>query len=236
MKRFFVLLLVVLLGSAVQAVIVDSDADTYLRDATVRGGYTFMDVRGGSVDFAGYLRFDLSGVSYTTLEGAQLVLTVSGGASRNDTVVDTRFALYGLNNVAGNTAQDWDETVLMDTNPGQEWESSALSAAAVTNGWITDLDGDVAGITEVVPGSADAGSKIIISGAAFEVFLQSRIDDGGLVTFILANDDGTDRGYGIATKENATADWQPALILVPEPATMVLLGVGSLLAIRRKRG
>lgn len=235
MKRLCFLLFAVLFVSAAQAVIVDSDADTYLRDETVRGGYTFMDVRGGSNDFAGYLRFDLSSVSYTTLDGAQLVLTVSGNASRNDTVVGGRFALYGLNNVAGNTAQNWDEGALMDTNAGQEWDSTLPMTTALGNGWITDLDDNVAGILEVVPDSDAAGGKIIISGDPFEAFLQSRIDDDGLVTFILANDDGSDRGFGIATKEYETADWHPVLI-IPEPATLLLLGAGSLLAIRRKRG
>jgi hypothetical protein len=188
------------------------DADTYLRDDTVRGDYEFMDVRGGGNDFAGYLRFNLAELGATTINDASLTLTVSGGASRNDTVTNGRFALYGLNNVAGNTPQNWDETVLMDTNTGQEWDSSMPMTTALTNGWITDLDDNVAGITEICEGGAP-GDTITISGAPLVAFLQSRLNDNGLATFILCNDDGSDRGYGIATKENSTSTWAPALVL-----------------------
>jgi hypothetical protein len=56
------------------------------------------------------------------------------------------------------------------------------------------------------------------------------LDDGGLATFILSNDDAADRGYGIATKENATAAHHPALTIeyteIPEPVSAVLLAVG----------
>jgi hypothetical protein len=176
------------------------------------------------MDFAGYLRFDLSEVAAQgagTLQNVSLVLTISGGASRNDTPTTGRFALYGLNNVAGNTPQNWSETVLMDTNTGQEWNSVMPMTTALTNGWITDLDDNVAGISEVISGTV-VGSTITISGAPLDAFLQSRIDDGGLVTFILANDDGSDRGFGIGSKENATVAYRPRLRL-----TYVLQGGGS---------
>lgn len=188
------------------------DADTYLRDTTVRGGAGFIDVRGGGIDFAGYLRFDLSQTDANTIYDASLVLTRVTGASRDDSVTNGRFALYGLNNVAGNTPQNWDETVLMDTNTGQEWDGTMPMTTALTNGWITDLDDNVAGISEVITGGG-AGNTITISGAPLVAFLQSRLDDNGLATFILCNDDGSDRGYGLGSKENATPASHPALIL-----------------------
>ena len=194
-----------------------SDADTYLRDETPRGSYEFMDIRGGNVDFAGYLRFNLSELTMMgpgTIKDAVLTLTVSGGASRNDKATNGRFALYGLNNVEGNTPQNWSEATLMDTNAGQEWDGTLPMTTALNNGWITDLDDNVAGISEVISGTGDVGNTITISGAPLEAFLQSRVEDNGLVTFILANDDNSaDRGYGIGTKENANLDYRPKLKL-----------------------
>ncbi|HPB91971.1 MAG TPA: DNRLRE domain-containing protein [Anaerohalosphaeraceae bacterium] len=194
-----------------------SDADTYLRGETPRGSYEFMDIRGGSVDFAGYLRFNLSELTmmgHGTIKDAVLTLTVSGGASRNDKATNGRFALYGLNTVTGNTPQNWNEATLTAANAGQEWDGTVPMTTALNNGWITDLDDNVAGISEVISGTGDVGDTITISGAPLEAFLQSRVEDNGLVTFILANDDNSaDRGYGIGTKENANLDYRPKLKL-----------------------
>ncbi|MEJ5259818.1 MAG: hypothetical protein WHS88_06475 [Anaerohalosphaeraceae bacterium] len=200
-----------------------SEADTYIRDNVVRGSYEFMDIRGGSVDFVGYLRFNLSELKALgpgTIKNATLTLTVSGGASRNDAVTNARFALQGLNNVAGNTPQNWSEAALTKTGeviPGAEWDGAAPLTNAIASGRVTDLDDNVAGISEVITpaggNAANPGTKIAISGAALEAFLQSRLEDNGLVTFIITNDDGNDRGYGLGTKENQNPDYRPRLQL-----------------------
>ena len=82
---------VVLLSAAgsiqAETIIVGSHADTYMRAGAVRGAEVFMDIRGGAIDFAGYLRFDLSAFNILTVEDANLVLRSSGGASRNDVIV-----------------------------------------------------------------------------------------------------------------------------------------------------
>jgi len=209
-------MLILSIFSSVQAdtITIGSDADTYIRDDVVRGDLEFMDIRGGGVDFGGYLRFDLAVVNVLTVESATLTLTVSGGASRNDVCNNGRFSLYGLDNVAGNTPQDWDETVLTEGNIGVEWTTN--NGDPLIN--VTDLDDDVPGITEdIVQVGAnywDPGSTTVtITGDALVSFIQSRVDDNGLVTFILRDDDGSDRGYGLATKENATEDYRPRLEL-----------------------
>jgi hypothetical protein len=196
-----------------------SDADTYLRDETVRGGFVFMDVRGNPNDFDSYLRFDLSALGGATITDASLKLTVSGGASRNDTLVASRFALYGLNNVAGNTPQNWDESLFVLSGRGTENPETTTG--------VTDLDQSVAGISEILnpaAGSAAPGTTATVSGAPLVSFLQGRLGDGGLATFIINMEDDNDRGYGLATKENANADFRPMLTLtyIPEPASFVL--------------
>ena len=189
-----------------------SNADTYLRDATVRGAFTFMDVRGAAIDFRGYLRFDLASLGPNiVISDASLKLTIAGGASRNDSIVNARFAAYGLNNVAGNTIQNWDESTFEPSLKGTE-DVTTLTG-------VTDLDDNVAGISEILnpaAGSAVVGTTVTVSGAPLVAFLQGRVADGGLATLILSNDDATDRGYGLGTKENADANLRPMLTLTYE--------------------
>jgi hypothetical protein len=202
-----------------------ANADTYLRDATARGGFNFMDVRGAAIDFRGYLRFDLSGVpAGSTINSATLVLTQVSGASRNDTPTTGRFALYGLNNVAGNTPQNWDEATFVPAAKGTEDVTTLMGA--------TDLDDNVTGITETVGGTP---VKITVTGAPLANFLQTRFGDGGLATFILSNDDATDRGFGLGTKENPDPLAHPVLTIdftpVPEPRTLGMLVLSCMAAI-----
>ena len=194
-----------------------SDADTYLRDATPRGGLEYMDIRGASTwAFAGYVRFDLSALAAMgpgTLENVTLTLTKVGGASRNDVVNNDRFALYGLNNVEGNTPQNWSEAGLIPDNAGAEW----TFPLDLESGRLTNLDDSVEGITETIDGDGGVGTKIIVSGEALANFLKSRIDDNGLATFILVCPATNDKGYGIGTKENTDPDNRPLLTLTYTP-------------------
>jgi hypothetical protein len=179
-----------------------------------------MDVRGGNIDFRGYLRFNLAAIpAGATINSATLQLTQVSGASRNDTITTGRFALYGLNNDAGNTPQNWDEATFVPADKGTE--------DVTTLAGVTDLDDNVLGITESAAGTP---VQVTVTGAPLGAFLQSRLSDGGLATFILSNDDSNDRGFGLGTKENADTTTQPVLTIdytaVPEPATALGLAIG----------
>jgi hypothetical protein len=231
LRHFAVASGLVALASAASAATINLSphADTYLRDATVRGALGFMDVRGAALDFRGYLRFDLGAIpSGATINSATLVLRQVPGASRNDDIVAARIAVYGLNNVAGNTPQNWDEATFEPSLKGTE--------DVTTLAGVTDLDDNVAGITEAISGVA--GARIVtLSGAPVASFVQGRLGDGGLSTFILSNDDATDRGFGFGTKENADPLTAATLTIdyVPEPATAGLLATGLLaMALRRR--
>ncbi len=202
---------------------VGSTADTWMvkDDPNAHGALDYMVVHGGNSDRTGYVRFDLSGLNVQSIKGATLTLFVHGSIPkppyRNDSCVTGRFALYGLNNIPGNTAQDWDEAVLTSAATGAEMDW-ATGAVVTTGGQAVDLDDGVAGITETVaptasPGNASLGATVTITGDALVSFLQSRVDDNGLVTFILKNDDSADRGYGLCTKEFVDEAYRPKLAL-----------------------
>jgi hypothetical protein len=231
-----VLVLCLLSASVAQAGIVSlgSAADTYLRSGYGPFGSSEYMYTHGSFNFVGYLRFDLSSLGSVNITDVSLTLTKVTGA-RNDALVVGRFALYGINNVEGNTAQNWDESVLTANNAGQEWDGSTV--ITLGDGRVTNLDAGDAGVTtvETITGSS---TIMTVTGTDLISFLQSRVNDGGLSTFIVAFGDTSAKGICYGTKENVTESARPVLTVtytVPEPATMMLLGLGGLLLARTKR-
>ncbi len=207
------LLLVTVAGTRAVTLTVGSDADTYVSDETPHGdaAYMYLNAAANSV---GYVRFDLSGLNVLTVQSATLTLMTSGGAPRNDNVVTGRFILHGLDNVAGNTPQNWDETALSSANVGAEWSTNGGDPLVNT----TNMDETVQGITEsVVRVGAnywDPGAiEITVSGDPLVSFIQSRVDEGGLVTFLLEFPGADGRGFGLASKENENEEYHPVLVL-----------------------
>lgn len=209
-------------SAGAETVTVGPAADTWTapNDTATYGTVDYMAIQGGNTDRTGYLRFDLSGLNVLKVESATLTLVVHGAIPkppyRNDSVVVGRFALYGMNNVTGNTPQDWDEATLNSGKTGSEadWTTGTI---VLTGGRAVDLDGDATGMTETLTNAAAGGyalgTTFTITGQPLIDFIQSRTNDNGLVTFILKNDDTTDRGYGICSREYADAAYRPKLDL-----------------------
>jgi len=195
-----------------------SDADSYViaNDTAAHGDAAYMYLHNTS-NGVGYLRFNLAAADITSVESATLTLYTSGGAPRNDNVVTGRFFLHGLNNVAGNTPQNWDEATLTSANVGAEWKTN--SGEPLVN--LTDMDDTTAGagitetITLVGTNYYDVGGiRIVVTGAKLVEFLQSRVEDDGLATFLLEfPGEGSARGFGIASKEHTTETLRPVLEL-----------------------
>lgn len=194
--------------------------DTYMRDSTPRGTEGHLDIH-GSAGRAGYVKFDLSALTAMgpgTVSNASLFFTKTSGAARSDTIVTGRVGLKGLNTVAGNTPQDWDELVLTVDNVGQEHPGSGDYDTA----YVTELDAENgANVTETIGTSGSQGQDITITGPDLDAFIQSRVDDIGLVTFIMSFPGTDGKGYGLASKENTLGDQEPTLQLtyVPDSAS-----------------
>ncbi|UCC97593.1 MAG: hypothetical protein JSW66_17335, partial [Phycisphaerales bacterium] len=207
------LILSIVGGVQADTIAVGSDADTYVQNDTVYGNEVYMYLH--NANYVGYLRFDLAAHNVLSVESATLILTYSGNAPRNDTLNNGRFALSGLDNVAGNTPQDWDEAVLSVSNVGAEYGTNG--GDPLVN--VTSLNDDIPGITEDVAATGanywdPGGTTVTISGDPLVSFIQNRIDDNGLVTFLLEfPGGGSGRGYGLASKENDTEQWRPRLEL-----------------------
>lgn len=195
-----------------------ASADTYTRDGVNAGTAENLDVRGfGGGDFVAYVRFDLSLIT-DTITDATLTLNETAG-SRNDGITNGRHQLYGLTNAAGNTSQNWDESV--DLDPGAEYDNTGGNGIDLAQ--VFNLDADAgANVTEIVPGTD--GVPVTTSGPDLVAFLNSRVADGGMTTFIVAID-ADNRGYGFASRENSDSALRPTLdiTVVPEPASCVLL-------------
>ena len=187
-----------------------------------------------------YIQFNMSSLGDIVINSATLTLTKAAanpsqgltGSDRVDTITTGRIDLFGLNNVAGNTVQNWDESTLTMNNTGNEITTASIAAAA---GAPFLNSTSFAGL-EAVSG----GTVITLTGTEITAFLQGRADDNGYVTFMTANPDATaGRGYALDSKESGIN--VPLLSLdytvIPEPATLGLIGMASvgLLVARRFR-
>lgn len=195
-----------------------------------------------------YVRFDLSALAGATITDATLTFTkVSNianpgftNASRNDTLVTTRFAVYGLNDVAGNTAQNWGETTITGSAARGDLTTTEVvsdTAAVQFDTTTRTISFDGVGETVADPKASIAGT----SGSSLVNFLQGRLDAGtfsGLATFIVDTPDTTTgRGFAFGSREDTVN--APVLSItytpVPEPGSMLLAGLAALPVLLRRR-
>ena len=174
-------------------------------------------------DRIAYIRFDLSGYSLSDMTSATLTLYKQSG-TRSDTIVTGRFEVYGLTNARGNTEQDWSESTLNLSTVGAEYTN--VGGDLIDTSKVFNLDAD-SGADVIESVNSTIGGAQTLSGADLISFLETRIADDGLVTFITLVDAGdSNRGWGYGSSENADQYLRPELTITsggedPYPANPV---------------
>jgi len=232
-KLLFVLVALLFVSANVHAVTVitvldGSGADTYLTndsqygpDSThgtetrIRACRQLADTRCR----VGYIRFDITGLSEPDMTGSILTLdarNLKGSAQAVD--------VYGLIDGDGDS---WDESTTTYNNaPGM--------AAATLGNYALDTEKVVLLGTITTPAAGDP-YPVRFSSNSVDLPLAEFLaaDTNGLVTLFFI---GGNNEAELVSKERNDADWHaPTLTVMPEPATMMLLGLGSVLAMRRRK-
>ncbi|HOM61077.1 MAG TPA: DNRLRE domain-containing protein [Anaerohalosphaeraceae bacterium] len=246
-KVLYVLMLLLIgLAGISEALVITTEygngADTYIgNDTQVRStstaGASATELRsryngGGSRFQCTYLRFDLSDVpSETTFVGAFLQLE----ATYIKSSTGRRLDVYGL---VDESLDNWTESALCYQNapgmlqPASGWDSGDYlldESKLVWLGFLTTPGTGGGTPTYPMPFSSNTTDL----GTLFSKFLAS--DTNKLVTLVIINSTGTSSincEDKFASKEHATYA-APALV-IPEPATLVLAGLGGLISLRRR--
>lgn len=232
-----VAVLAVAAGARGAPIVSEASADSFVRagSSNVNTNYNsgsnlpYLDVKSQSGDMQytrkSYARFDLTDAPDTVTE-ATLTLTNAGFLGSSSSSKVWTFEVYGLldnfvpgSGILGNT---WGESAIT-------WNNAPANNTASAYGVIAgSVYGGAPLGTFTITGTGSVGATYSISGSALVDFLNS--DTDGLGTFIIVrptDGDTTDSiVHRFASRENATYSG-PQLSLLPEPATLVLLGLGA---------
>lgn len=245
-KVFYLLAMLTLFAPLSWALVITTEygngADAYIGNdsqvsSTSTAGTAATELRsryngGGSRFQCTYLRFDLSEMTNETFVGALLQLE----ATYIKSSTGRRLDVYGL---IDESLDNWTESTLCYQNapgmlqPSQGWNTGYYLLDETKLQWLGFFNTPgTGGQTPTYPITFTSNTTDL--GTAFSDFLAA--DTNKLVTLVIINSTGTssinceDR---FASKEHATFT-APALVLVPEPMTLALVGLGGLISLRRR--
>lgn len=237
MKKLTVILAILALSSISSAILMNVD-DTWVREDNPDSNRNGNDQINARTDIDGddndlcLLRFDLTGYSVAP-SGNTLNLTWY----RTDSSTGKTLSLYGMNDLADGETTWSESTVTYNNAPmlipdGQD----PTAETAAGHSWDDVRDLDMSKLTLLI-GSQPYGPQVTgelytFSGAALDAFLNA--DTNGQITFLIARGDPSTSSNQarFQVREVGTGAY---LDVIPEPATMALLGLGGLFVIRRKR-
>ncbi|WP_425399998.1 right-handed parallel beta-helix repeat-containing protein [Aeoliella sp.] len=192
------------------------------------GGRTRIQVRSRSVDGTGrqhvsYIRFDLT--NETSITDATFTLVTNNNVGW----LEGEVQVYGLNDVAGNTPQDWNEATFSFNASGDEipgdgdaetQDLGSVGTSGTENLWL---------LGSLPPLDPNHGDEFVqFSSSELSSFLNSRV--GGLATLLVVGANGSDNELLFWTRE--VAGFEPRLAIhqqaagittVPEPCSAVLV-------------
>jgi hypothetical protein len=208
---------------------------------------------GNSRDFVTYLRFDLTGLAEDFVFAADTKLQLTTSWMRAGSLSQTSRAMY-IYGLVNDDDDNWVEGSGLGTavagityanapgmlTPDTIGENGATVVGNDQGNYKTDntkliLLGKIwTYVNPTLLANSDAHNFWSAISPDLVAFLQAGMGGNGLVTLVLLEKDGTAASNNeeeFGTKEQAGR----APALVPEPATMLIFGLGSLLLARTKR-
>lgn len=232
-KFLFIVIMIIALSGISSAVIVASD-DTWVREDSPTSNRNGNDQINARTDIdaddndAILLKFDVTGIASS---GNSLNLVWY----RDDSGSSNTLSLYGLNETHSDELTWSESTVIYNDAPGLIPDGlNPTEESGLGHTWDDIRDLDLANLTLLVDnqpyGPQVTGEVYTFSGTALDDFLNA--DTNGYVTFLIlrGNESTSGNQARFQVKEVGTGAY-----LVPEPATMLLLGLGGLVSLRKRR-
>lgn len=184
-----------------------------------------LNVRGDYKAMKSWIKFDISNVDVSSLTSAEFRLTLhkskSGSCSvsaiNDDYTVNIGWTSDDLtwNSAPGNITSSDGENPDDGSYTTDNLQEDLIASASTLIGTLDYSDGS-------------AGDQFTI-----DVLSILQADSDGIVQFVIHDSTGNTE---FSTHTNSGGEeYYPALVLIPEPATMILMGLGGLIVSRRKR-
>lgn len=237
--HWLLFVMAVISAASVQASVIEAINDTYVDENRAdgnQGGWDQLGVKdnAGGYNMMTYVQFDISGLGFSTEELA------------GQTSASVTFNIKGMGSPWATTPYQNVELYVIPTGKEVDWSESLswTDAATVYGQSDENLTADAVkiGETETITGAKqDDGSyvwdKTSITFSDANLLSVIQADADGIVDFLVVAPDignGNPTLY-LASSENSSLDG-PSLSVIPEPATIGLLGLGSiaLMALRRR--